>query len=230
MTRDYYKGKHKYVKVGSDCVLYHAYWDGTAKDHSLYANDGTVVGAGFVEGGLQFDGTDDGVNIVDNSEMDIGTGSWTWLFWIKPTTTTAIQRIVGSNYGAGIWFYSVNLAADGTYIRGTVYNDAWGPHYQAVDLNVFNFFDGDSHMIGYVCDRVTPKVWFIVDNVWYETISMEGTTAGSIATTTVGFSGIASDHTNGPYKGIIHESIWFNSLKDSDDVTDYYDFTSSRYA
>ena len=73
MTRDYYKGKHKYVKVGSDCVLYHAYWDGTAKDHSSYGNDGTVVGGTFVENAIELDVADDYIDGhlgVDHTTLD----------------------------------------------------------------------------------------------------------------------------------------------------------------
>ncbi len=53
--RDAYVGRPPvksagYYPVGSDCVLYHAYWDGTADDHSpVGTNDGVVTGASFGE-------------------------------------------------------------------------------------------------------------------------------------------------------------------------------------
>jgi hypothetical protein len=32
-----------YLPVDTNCVLYHAYWDGTAVDHSNYGNNGALV-------------------------------------------------------------------------------------------------------------------------------------------------------------------------------------------
>lgn len=44
------KRRGPYYPVGSDCHLYHAYWDGTAIDHSSYGNDGIVNGASWPVG------------------------------------------------------------------------------------------------------------------------------------------------------------------------------------
>jgi hypothetical protein len=54
-----------YFPVDSDCVLYNAYWDGTALDHSIYGNNGILVNsdppvASFGADGLVISGSSQG--------------------------------------------------------------------------------------------------------------------------------------------------------------------------
>ena len=53
-----------YIPVDSDCALYHAYWDGTAIDHSTYGNTGTLVGTHSSFGQL-------GLSIVGVNPADV---------------------------------------------------------------------------------------------------------------------------------------------------------------
>jgi hypothetical protein len=79
-----------YYPVGSDCILYHAYWDGTAIDHSTYANDGTIVtGPTFVSGGLSFPGT--GYVTTPHNSLGPGTGDFTMVLWFK-TSASGVRR------------------------------------------------------------------------------------------------------------------------------------------
>lgn len=74
-----------YLIVGTDCRLYHAYWfDGIATDHSIYGNDGTVVGPIYVPGlGNQFDGSDDYVK-RDNCNLGLnGSTEFSIVAWMK---------------------------------------------------------------------------------------------------------------------------------------------------
>ena len=132
MTRDYYKGKHKYVKVGSDCVLYHAYWDGTAIDHSIYGHDGTVVGGGYVENGVHLDGVDDYIDCTNLTEID-GINKMTIFEWAYNTRDSANEVHIirdGSFYltnylgGPFITFYRYSGGAIYNKV-GTMPEDAW---------------------------------------------------------------------------------------------------------
>jgi len=209
-----------YYPVGSDCVLYHAYWDGTAVDHSSYGNDGTVYGASFGTYGLTFDGTDDIVVVANNSEMDVGTGSFSWLFWINYTAGQGATRLVGCDYGSGLWFYAVR--ADG---YNQIYDDAWGSYYlTGTTIGAA----GEWHLMGYGVDRIAQKYYRGIDGVWLES-SLSNTTESSITAADIGIGGIPMAPTNGPYNGVLGETIWWNVFKSQTVFTDYYNFTKARY-
>jgi hypothetical protein len=93
------KNKLLYYPVNSDCVLYHAYWDGTTNDYSSYGQNSTVYGATFVENGLSFDGIDDHV-IVDPDSTFQYTGAFTWDGYVKVDTTITGNAVwVGFGWG-----------------------------------------------------------------------------------------------------------------------------------
>lgn len=107
--------KAGYYPVDANCILYHAYWDGTALDHSQYGNHGTVYGAAFVENALRYDGTDDYVSIPS---VNLGTAH-TYHVWIKMDTTKAEQILCNedstdylANAGPNVLMYYM---ADSTY-------------------------------------------------------------------------------------------------------------------
>ena len=129
-----------YYPVGADCVLYHAYWDGTATDHSLYGHDGTVAGPSFGEYGLTFDGIDDYVWATPTSVLQPGTHDIAMYAWIYlEYTTTASGAIMGMEIPASSYRYYVALLNSGTapaamrykFVGDTYYNAAWGsfPRY-----------------------------------------------------------------------------------------------------
>jgi hypothetical protein len=211
-----------YYPVGADCVLYLDFGDGleSAVDHSIYGNDGTVYGATFGTYGLTFDGIDDIVVIEDNDEMDIGTGSFSWWFWINYTSGAGVTRLTGSDYGSGLWYYGVR--ADG---YNTIYDDAWTPYY---GTGTYVGAAEEWHLMGYVVDRVAQKYYRGIDGVWLES-SLSITTESSITATNIGIGGIPMAPTNTPYNGIVGQTIWWNVFKSQTIFTDYYSFTKARY-
>lgn len=86
---------------GSGCL------DTTFRDLSSYANNGSFVnfsacgaGSGWNGGGtpanpyrLAFDGSNDGINVGQNSSLKFGSGNYTYSAWIK-TTSTGTNRII----------------------------------------------------------------------------------------------------------------------------------------
>jgi hypothetical protein len=123
-------------------VSYHTF-DNVLTD-SVNSNDGTFVGdAAYATGGvfnytgdnsITLDGVGDYVSVPDNNAYDVGTGNFTAMFWIKPTTGTGStnQYAIGKNPstgGAGWWFrYNEaisNYAYFWTHSSGTTnYRDA----------------------------------------------------------------------------------------------------------
>jgi len=86
-----------YYPVGEDCALYHAYWDGTALDHSAYGCDGIVDGAEFVENGLHFDGLNDRVTVSSASNNIIKAGiavDFSYFAWVKLDTDGASWDVI----------------------------------------------------------------------------------------------------------------------------------------
>ena len=221
MTRDYYKaGGRKYYKVGSDCVLYHAYWDGTAKDHSKYGNDGTVAGATFVENGLHFDGTDDGVTIADSTDL-------------KPTEAVSVFIWVNSLWEAS---HSIIHVGDGSGTGG------WGIFPWTGDDG------GNANLAGYVQHYVTyaaqtglttpTSLWGLLA-LTYDKINVsisvnaggQNQTACNLSMTYAAGHKLEIGNLFGwyPYHGLIGEVLVFNTFKTTANITDYFNFTSARY-
>ena len=118
-----------YYAVDSNCVLYHAYWDSTATDHSSYGNNGTVVGATFVENGLYFI-TDDYVSCDDSASLDIGTaGIFTIFVWRKYVggggATSQAWFGKGGDGAYAPYVASFTRADTVQYFLGSQAGDAW---------------------------------------------------------------------------------------------------------
>ena len=134
----------EYYEVGADCVLYHAYWDGTATDHSPAGNDGVVTGATFVANGVYFDQADDDIiTTIQAGTTNIGTNDYAMFAWINIDDTTgdngvfvgfadsdssdfgffyynkAQGKMRGASYEAGAAILSTGWEAAAAVSRGT---------------------------------------------------------------------------------------------------------------
>ncbi len=106
---------------------------GSAADSSGNGMTGTLTNgptwtAGRVDGAVDLDGTDDYVSIADNAALDIGTGDFTYSFWLNPDVATQGVFFSDGSYSDGIMFYRYTdnytyLWLANTYIQTT----AWGP-------------------------------------------------------------------------------------------------------
>lgn len=112
-------------------------------------NDGTIVGAsrvaGWIEGGLFFDGINDYVTIPDASDFDFGTSDFSIDFWIKTSQSTGVQSILdkrtsGPYRGWHVYTYRGNVGlqlADGGYSNYTsaahVADGSW--HHVAITVD-----------------------------------------------------------------------------------------------
>ncbi len=139
------------------------YPDGTAdeiKDSTSYSNDGTSVGSmdsndqvdGKIDGSLEFDGSDDYINIGDQSSLDMGTSDLTIEAWIDVSTSpaqsypTILSKGGGSAGEAGYWFYWYD---SNNYLRFTI-----GDGSSRIEVNsVSSVKDGSWHHVVAVADR-----------------------------------------------------------------------------
>ena len=102
----------------------------TVLDWSGNNNDGTPAGAGgtnnkpqpstsvpenttfLTSRSLNFDGTDDYVNVPDDSTLEVST-QLTLASWIKPTVLTSYRQIISRFGTSGQWSYQYGLAPTG---------------------------------------------------------------------------------------------------------------------
>lgn len=105
---------------GLGCVLYLPGLPGGSSkihDRSPYGHVGTITGATWkrLPSGLwylDFDGTDDKVNLGDPTSLLLGTGDYALFAWIKVPSVSARNTIYWRYYGGiGIW---LEVQADGT--------------------------------------------------------------------------------------------------------------------
>jgi len=108
-----------YYPVGPDCVLYHAYWDGTAVDHSAAGNNGTLIGSvlpSFGLTGLTFDGVtahDQAVTLGNPVSLQVfSTNVYTFEAWINPTGADLLPTLFGQSNT--ISSFDVEIFASGT--------------------------------------------------------------------------------------------------------------------
>jgi len=224
----YLGGRKKYYPVGSDCVLYHAYWDGTATDHSSFGNDGTVTGATFTTVGgipcLSFDGSDDNIKITGDSSLIIGTGDFTYCGWIFNNDLTNYRRLIehiqDGNMGVIVQFepetgtnfsYWLNSGAT-KYYRSSAYTftSSWAFFAYIIDRDVGAYWkknNGAFEGPGGILDAATNY----------------NTNADSWIGSNYGIYGFFR------WTGYLGQQLWFNVAKNNTELDDIYNFTKARY-
>lgn len=215
-------GVDPYYPVGDDCVLYHAYWDGTATDHSAQSNNGTVTGASFGEYGLTFDGNDN--KVVSTGNVYIGASDWTIFIWAKPEENNAVMQWfmhgILNNFTMNYYHYDDNKM----YVNVYDYLQVGGARYEnRYNDSTTGYITLDSwQLISYVCDRDT-NVWKCKNNTQNQSTSAVLDTQDYDPAPVIVGQGLGGVY---PFKGIIGEVLIFTSLHD---VTTYYNATKARY-
>lgn len=233
-------GASPYYPVGLDCVLYHAYWDQTAVDHSSYGNDGIVFQAAFGIYGLTFDGINDYVDIPINGSLNIGTLDFAHFFWVNFSTapqfaTIALDAMFGSpaeGYrGEHVAFRNISPAAPPQIFTGTpeVESPDGVPYYKIPQWQPVGFNAGSWHLIGYEVDRD------VGGHISVDGIIILGP-LGNTTTIDLTFStniriGLDPAHGQGQFTGIMGETLWFKAFGTYSGKSrlDLYNATKSRY-
>jgi len=210
-----------YYPVGADCVLYHAYWDGTAIDHSSYGNDGTVFGAIFGALGLTFDGNDDYISIPADSSLNWEAGGdYSRFYWVNFHVNT-VQRIDSLLDSDGHGLYGTVESA--VQIQTAFYNGAY-PYTQ-----VYNGFNplGGWQLIGFEVDSdvgAAISINGVLVTGWAGVISAEGSIAFRMR---IGEGGSGWETVR--IHADIGDAHWFKSILTNAQRMTLYNATKARY-
>lgn len=118
----------------------------------LHVNGPTPV-AGQVGGGLDFDGSDDYVNVNDCSNLDIGTADFTIDAWIR-TTDTSGMIVAKRSYNSGIYTGYLFMVNNGRLLLQIA--DATSSWYNYTSSTMPTVNDGSWHLVAVSVDRDNP--------------------------------------------------------------------------
>jgi len=229
-------GDSSYYPVGADCVLYHAYWDGTGTDHSIYGNDATLTGGSFGELGASLDGIDDIITVVHADSMDFGTSDFTLAMWVNYTNTIGhgndqnFMSIWGQTPGwSGIGLKILGI--DGGFDRPHSYTYLNAAYPYSVYENPGTVVESNKWLfMAYIIDRDVGGYFYCNGNML----------VGPLGTTDV-VNSFTSNHQirigggntawDGPalMSGTIGEDYAFNTAKSEAQLDDIYNATKARY-
>jgi hypothetical protein len=217
----------------SDCILYHAYWDGTANDYSSYGNDGTKVGtnSSFGTYGLSITGTnlfpggpEEGVHVPYSSSLGFtDTFSYEgWIFfppssggtWLSQGDLLVLNKLaIGTGFYFG--FTTSDLAVNYVLPTGTFSGNTW--------YHIVFVYDSVSH---------TGKVYInTVDQSFDEGYPFTPPTLALVNNSSMNInigSGKVGDNYSFDLETIGEIRIWKKVLSQSD-VTSIFNATKGRY-
>ncbi len=164
-------GKCKCTTAPDDLAAWWPFDDGISAtaDEIVAANVGTRVGgpapvAGVVGGALDFDGVNDYVEVPDAPELDLGTGDFSFDFWIKTTEDSGVvtivdKRVFSGGIGYSLYLYNGDVGiqlADGGHTNynssAFVADDQW--HFVAVTVNR----DSPTGLVFYLDGQITDTL------------------------------------------------------------------------
>jgi hypothetical protein len=218
--------KPVYYPVGADCQLYHAYWDGSAIDHSSHGNDGIVNGPLFAFNGLSFDGINDYVTVASPHNLENPTGDFSAFGWVKfATDASGYNALYATDIGA---ITSSMLFSCAVNPPTTYFYTIWPyPLYEVIGNSVVTV-KGQWVFVGYQVERGVGG-YFAKNG-----INIIGPVGGvvesppgiqSLAGFYIGYRFSDSAY---PLKGIIGEFYYFHSIL-ADSGLSIFNFTKSRY-
>jgi len=140
-------------------------------DVSAYQNNGTIYGASWVDGkygkALDFDGTDDYVEVLNNSSLN-PTEAITIAVWIKPDTFPAVgenDRVIRKDFQYVLEFDG-NAGGGNNLIFYLRFDFSW-----ITVTSITEFSAGTWYLITATYDRALMKLYIngLLDNTWPET-------------------------------------------------------------
>lgn len=212
-----------YYPVGSDCVLYHAYWDGTAVDHSSAGNDGTVVGAEFVTNALSLDGADDRVVVTVTNSLKVGTGDFTIVAWYNEDAVTHDTQgaFLSLEHSSNIVpaIYTGRLTG-GTIVNYCYDDPTWNSGY---GVTLAGGTAGNWHCWVYSADRDVGGQVSLDDSAIY-------TAGNTLSYDFQAYNRCYMGYRWGYwYKGLLGEILMFNTAWTQTQVDSYFAATKARY-
>jgi hypothetical protein len=212
-------GVSPYYPVGPECRLYHDYTlIPDAIDISIWVNNGTINGPAPQAIGLLFDGLDDTLNINTTFMNDLTAGSV--YMWIKPTadgsgTPYACPTLFSNDsIYFGLQRGSTNKLAYYCYTGSTLYYESVAtlPTNSWSLISVTWNAAGSSIYINGVFDSSNVITW-------------EDAHVGHIDK----IISLGNWQATNVFTGIIDRVLVFNSLKSSENISGFYNWSKARY-
>ena len=209
-----------YVNVGADCVLYHAYWDGTAIDHSTHGNNGTPVGSPvFVPTGLSVDGSNTQyVDIPDAASLRLTTRLSAHIWYKQTVYLDYDQRLFGKGATDE---YMLTIYGGGNLLRLAGSNVCGSP------ISPASFPLDEWHLCSVSYEQgVSSKMYKNGQDVTTGPDTTKAGTGGSGVDLMIGRD--ATRFWN-PLTAILGEVLIFNTAKIDADILAYFAATKGRY-
>ena len=223
---EYISNSNKYTKTATtvyddSLVLMMNMEDAT--DSSIYGNDGTVSGATLTTGkygqAYYFDGVNDNIDFVSNSNLNFGTKDFTINTWVKGGTQESGQGYAtvfttdasgsGSNDGASLFFTDESASGLGSFVLG--YNRF------LTSTSVIN----DDVWHNLVVTRIDGVFYLYVDGILNDQDNTYTTALVDFTNSQIGYAPYSP--TNTYLKGSIDEfKIYNRSLSNSEISTLYH--------
>ena len=207
--------------LGSEAVGIWSFDDiagGIAKDSSGNENNGEIQGATLVDGvvrkALNFNGSDDYINIPETDDFDFSkTNELTFMVWIKPANLTQGANLLSINR------YRFNLYEEGQRFRFRAYTD--GANFDKYSNSNIMTTANEWHHIAVTCN--VTDMWFYFNGKLDKHHSGHSATAfnSTLQYSTIGASrsGAVVSSTFG---GIIDEVRIYNRALTSAQIRQHY--------
>jgi len=199
----------------------------TAYDTSGNDNDGTINGASWVDGkfgkGLNFDGTNDYVNVPDSDSLDVTSITMSVWVYQKERSAPDYDRPVAKDRA-----YEIGIRTDNGNISFAINNDVgwtWRTTDDVVPLNTWTF-------VAITYDSATGEVKVYKNGVLVHTFTESGNISASAYNLLIGVYHSSAGNFYGWFDGIIDEVGIYNRSLNSSEISDlynYYGYTTENY-
>jgi hypothetical protein len=210
-----------YYPVGPDCVLYHAYWDGTAVDHSLAGNNGTNNGGSFVTNGITLDGTADQTVTFTNAagQLDPMSG-FTFFMWFNRTSTDNLRVLILDDNSNGFELNELEVALH-----------TWTRYYPFMISGTLTEEHDSSlgmwHAVAFGLDGLTdPNMYSSINGVSWD---LRGTGSGTFSLAHNSNRYHVGNVSPYGFSGTVGELLIFNTFKDLAYIANLFNATKGRY-
>ncbi|TGN99988.1 hypothetical protein PN36_26665 [Candidatus Thiomargarita nelsonii] len=203
---------------------------GTTAAELVNSNDGThhngpVPVPGMVDGGLQFDGVDDYVQVPDNHFLDLGAGQFTIDFWIYPKLGETMGTVIRKGVPTG----PLILASAGYHL---FYNNG---HFLAFFSNGSSGFQmdlspnfthhadpGEWTFVAVTIDLPAQQVKLYIDGVFAKATSIPSFSNISNSEPLIIGGYELGPSTDRNFNGILDEIEFFNRVITQSEIQDIY--------
>ena len=175
----------------------------TFNDGTSYSGASTIdlhTSPGKFGKAIQFDGSNDYALVADADSLDFGTGSFTVIFWFKPSKNPTVNAGVlykGFLPGWGIWWRSTQQIMSRWGFSVSNYLDVWSDAGKPISLN-------DWHSVAFVVNRSSQRAYFVIDSVKHT--EYDSSSIGSVSNGNLFYLGFETEYFN----GTVDEVRFFN--------------------